>query len=296
MNIKFEKFINRNFAYLALITPIVILLSLTLFPIIYSFFLGFSNTEIGTGKQIFVGFNNFINLGTDKDFWNGLRLTITYTFLAVSIEFVLGFIIAFLLNQKIRFIKVLRVFLILPLVVTPVVAALTWRIMYSPTFGLINYFTSLLGFEPIPWLSQTSTALIAVVLTDVWQWTPFMFLMLYAGLQALPNEPFDAAFVDGASQIQILKYITFPLLKNIIIISIIFRTIDAFLSFDIIYILTRGGPGNATQTLNIYSFYTGFNWLNFGYTAAMAIVMLILIISIVWLITRLGRTPLPGED
>ena len=294
---RFSKFIQKNFPYLTLSPAIIILLMLTLFPVIYSVVLSFNELSIEVSQPTFIGFRNYIQMLTDdKDFWNGLRLTITYTFLAVSIEFILGFIIASLLNQKIRFIKVFRLFLILPLVITPVVAGLTWRILYSPSFGLINYFLSLLNIGPKSWLSQPQTALFAVVFVDVWQWTPFMFLMLYAGLQSLPNEPYEAAFVDGASSIQILRHITLPLLKNIIVLAMIFRTIDAFLSFDIIFILTKGGPGTATQTLNMYSFYTGFNWFNLGYTAAISTIMLVILVFIVWLITRIARTSLVGVD
>ena len=123
-----------------------------------------------------------------------------------------------------------------------------------------------------------------------------MFSMIYAGLQSLPNEPFDAALVDGASPFQVLRHITFPLLKNIIVLAIIFRAIDAFFSFDIIFMLTKGGPGTATQTLNIYTFYTGFNWLNLGYAAAIATIMLVIIVSFVLLLTRITRTSLMEVD
>lgn len=289
---KFDKLIEKNFNYLTVLPVVIILFTLTLFPIISSLFLSFN--KVSEISQItFIGFKNYIDMLTDdKDFWNGLRLSITYTFLAVGIEFMLGFIMALLLNQEIRFIKVLRFFLILPMVITPIVTGLVWHILYSPSFGLINYILSLLGIGPKAWLTQTQTAMYAVVFTDIWQWTPFMFLMLYAGLQSLPNEPYEAALIDGASSIQMLRYITLPLLKNIIVLAIIFRSIDAFFSFDVIFALTKGGPGTATTTLNIYSFYTGFNWFKLGYTAAIATTMLVIIVCIVYLFTLITRTSL----
>jgi len=289
---KFDKLIEKNFNYLTVLPVVIILFTLTLFPIISSLFLSFNKvSEIS--HLTFIGFKNYIDMLTDdKDFWNGLRLSITYTFLAVGIEFMLGFIMASLLNQEIRFIKVLRFFLILPMVITPIVTGLVWHILYSPSFGFINYILSLLGIGPKAWLTQTQTAMYAVVFTDIWQWTPFMFLMLYAGLQSLPSEPYEAALVDGASSIQTLRYITLPLLKNIIVLAIIFRSIDAFFSFDVIFALTKGGPGTATTTLNIYSFYTGFNWFKLGYTAAIATTMLVIILCIVYLFTLITRTSL----
>ncbi len=293
---RFSKFSSRNFHYLSLLPVIIALITLTLFPIIYTLFLSFNEWSMDTGQPTFNSLTNYFNLIRDNNFWNGLRLTFTYTFLAVSIELILGFIIASLLNQKIRFIGLFRFFLILPMVVTPVVVGLTWRILYSPSFGLINYFLSLLSIGPIAFLSQPQTAMYAVVFTDIWQWTPFMFLMSYAGLQALPNEPYDAAIVDGASTFQVLTHITLPLIKNVIVLAVIFRAIDAFFSFDIIFMLTKGGPGTATQTLNIYNFYTGFNWLNLGYASAIATIMLVVIICFVLLITIITRTSLMEVD
>lgn len=293
---KFSKFSTRNFHYFSLLPVVITLIFLTLFPIIFTLFLSFHEWSVETGRPIFNGLANYINMIKDNNFWNGLRCTFTYTFLAVGFEFILGFVIALLLNQKIKFIGVFRFFLILPMVITPVVIGLTWRIMYSPSFGLINYFLSLLGIAPKAFLSQPQTAMYSLIFTDIWQWTPFMFLMIYAGLQVLPNEPYEAAIVDGASSFQVLRYITIPLLKNIIVLAIIFRTIDAFFSFDIIFILTKGGPGTATQTLNIYTFYTGFNWLNLGYAAAIATIMLVIIVSIVFLLTRIAGISLMEVD
>ena len=250
-----------------------------------------------TGTPTFIGFKNYVQMVTeDKNFWHGLKLTLTYTVVAVSIEFIIGFIIASLLNQKLKLVGLFRILLILPMVITPVVIGLTWRILYSPTFGLINYFLSLFGIQGKAWVADAQTALWAVIFVDVWQWTPFMFLMIYAGLQSLPTEPFDAALVDGASTIQTLRYITLPLLKNIIVLAVIFRSIDAFFAFDIIFMLTKGGPGTATQTLNIYSFYTGFNWLHLGYVAAIATSMFVMIFVFVLMLVKLSRTTLAGID
>ena len=177
----------------------------------------------------------------------------------------------------------MRSLMILPMVVTPVVTGLTWRIMYNPTFGLINYFLGMFGFEPRAWVDKASTALPALIIADVWQWTPFMFLMIYAGMQSLPDEPFEAARVDGATGWQSFRFLTLPMLSQVILVAILLRTIESIKTFDIIFALTRGGPGTATQTLNIYTFALAFEWLKPGYAAAIAVIILVLV-------TILGET------
>lgn len=288
---------KKRFHLVSLLPAFIALFILTLFPILYTLYFGLNEWSVETGTPTFVGFKNYVKMVTeDKNFWHGLRLTLTYTVVAVSIELIIGFIIASLLNQKLKLVGLFRILLILPMVLTPVVIGLTWRILYSPTFGLINYLLSLFGIQGRAWVADAKTALWAIIFVDIWQWTPFMFLMIYAGLQSLPTEPFDAALVDGASPIQMLRKITLPLLKNIIVLAIIFRSIDAFFAFDIIFMLTKGGPGTATQTLNIYSFYTGFNWLHLGYVAAIATTMFVIIFVFVLMLVKLSRTPLAEID
>lgn len=149
--------------------------------------------------------------------------------------------------------------------------------MYNPSFGLINYFLGLIGVGSRAWVAEATTALPALIVADVWQWTPFMFLLIYAGLQSLPEEPFEAARVDGASTWQTLQYLTIPMLRPVLLVAILLRIIESVKTFDIIFALTRGGPGTSTQTLNLYTFSQAFEWIKPGYAAALAIIILILV-------------------
>jgi multiple sugar transport system permease protein len=182
--------------------------------------------------------------------------------------------------------------MLLPMVMTPVIVALTWRMLYGPTYGFFDYLLSRLGLGQPDWLDNSRLALASVITVDAWQWTPFMFLMLTAGLHSLPTEPFEAARVDGAGRIATFRHITLPLLRNIIIIALIFRAIDAFDTFDIIWVLTNGGPGTSTQTLTIYSYFQSFRWFNFGYGAALSVVMLgVVAVFCVMMVAMMNREP-----
>jgi multiple sugar transport system permease protein len=170
--------------------------------------------------------------------------------------------------------------------ITPAVAGLMWRILYDPTLGFINYLLSLVGIQGPAWVARANTALLAVILVDIWQWTPFAMLVIAAGLQSLPIEPYEAAKIDGATSLQTLFYITIPLLKQVLLILILIRGIDAIKTFDIIFVLTNGGPGTATQTLVFYNFLRGFHWFNLGYASTISVVLMITVIIIVKLFIK----------
>ena len=248
-------------------------------------------------KPSFVGLSNFISLFTeDPQLWRALYVNVFFSVVAVSAEFGLGFGLALLMDREFPGRGLFRSLLILPMVMTPVVVGLTWRVLFSPTFGMINYFTSLLGIAPRAWVADAATALGAVIVVDIWQWTPFMFLMLTAGLQSLPQEPFEAAHVDGATKWQRFRYLVLPMLSPVIVIALLLRFIESFKTFDIIYMLTRGGPGTATQNLNIYTYYVGFDWLRPGYASAMAVVMLVLVIAITKVFIKVTSLDIGGGE
>jgi len=235
----------------------------------------------------YIGIENFWRIFfTDSEFWHSLFITLCYTGGAVTFEFWLGLGIALLLNSDSKFRKRMRTVLLLPMAATPVAVAFIWRIMYSPSLGIINFFLRTLNLPESTWIGDPNTALLSLVIVDVWQWTPFMMLIFLAGLAALPPEPFEAARVDGAGDWQIFAHVTLPLLKPIAFIALLFRSIDAFKTFDIIFVLTRGGPGNSTQTLNLYTYLKGFSYLRMGYASALAIIMLIIVIIMSQLIVK----------
>jgi multiple sugar transport system permease protein len=165
---------------------------------------------------------------------------------------------------------------------------MVWRQIYDPTLGLANYFLKLFHLAPLDWTSDSSTALLSIVLVDVWQWTPFFILTLSAGLAALPHEPVESAKIDGASTLQIIWHITLPMLKTLISIILIFRIMDTIKVYDLIYVLTEGGPGVSTETLNYYTYLTSFRWLRMGPGSALAIIMLLITLSIGRVLVKLG--------
>jgi multiple sugar transport system permease protein len=274
------------------LAPVVVfLLLLTFIPTLYLFYLSLSRWDVMTRSPAFIGLTNYLHIMRDPVFWASLQRTLVFVFSAVTIQLVLGFAIALLVNRPhIRGIGIMRTLIILPMSITPIVVGLMWRILYNPSFGLINSTLASLGIAGPEWLGSRDTALLSVILVDVWQWTPFMFLMMTAGLQSLPIEPFEAARVDGASGLQTFQLITLPMMKPIILIALLFRIIDGFKvsTFDPIFIMTKGGPGSITQTLNIYAFLTGFEWFNLGYASAIVVCALLLLTLIGRLFLRSG--------
>jgi multiple sugar transport system permease protein len=282
---------GNQLAYLFMAPAVVALLLVIAFPLLCLLVLSFSDWHIASSTK-FIGFENYLSLAEDTLFRNGIKVSVLFVAGAVSIEFLLGFSIAWLLDKIERFVGIFRTVVMIPLVIPPVVGAFTFRMLYSPTFGLLNYLLSLVGIQGQAWTTQPSTALLAIIIADVWRWTPFVFLMMTAGLQSLPLEVFEAARVDGASTWQVLRRITIPMLRRIIIVTLIFRVTDCFLAFDIIYMITQGGPGSATTTLYIYDYLRAFQWLHLGYASALTAVMIFLSISFTVLASRLTGVPL----
>ena len=199
--------------------------------------------------------------------------------MGTGFSFFLGFIIALLLNSIEEGVKIYRTIFIIPLAISPVVIGLTWGMMLNPLFGIVNFLLKkFLGIRNIGWVTDIKLALPTVIMIDSWQWTPFMMLILYAGLQMLPKEPFEAAMIDGASIWQKFIYLTLPLLRPIIVIALIFRVMEAFKSFDIIYVVTHGGPARATETMTIRAYLESFSYHRLEYGAAIGLIALIITI------------------
>jgi multiple sugar transport system permease protein len=206
--------------------------------------------------------------------------------LAISIEFILGMLAALLLNHEIKGKGLFRSFILLPMMCTNVVIGLTWRLLLNYQYGLVNYYLGQLGILPIEWLSSPKVAMTSVVIVDVWNTTSFVALMLLAGLQSLPEEPFEAARMDGASSLQTFYYLTLPLLRPIILVVLLWRFIDTFRIFDVIYLLTAGGPARVTETVSIYVYRYGFQSFNLGIAAAAAFIMLLIMLAIAGVLAR----------
>lgn len=264
-----------------LIAPAVsVLLALSIYPLIYSI-----TVSLQVGESWGIG--NFTRLFSDSFFLTAMAHTFVFAISALTCEFLIGLGLALLLNSHIRGRGFFRATLLVPMMLPPVVAAIVWRLLLNPNFGAINGTLKQIGVdtEPLTWTASPVLAMLSVIAVDVWQWTPFVFLVLLAGLQAIPQEPYEAALIDGSSRWQTFRHVTFPLLKPAILIVLLLRTMDLLRVFDQIFILTEGGPGFATETISLYIYRAAFRFFDFGYAAAMSFVLLALtnIISVVYI-------------
>lgn len=239
------------------------------------------NLAIPTARG-FIGLGNYVDLFTDDAFWHTIRVSLVYTLLTVGIELLLGLGIAMLLVERTRVNRVLGVLLILPLMTAPAIAALMWKLMTNPNFGILSYLVSQAGVTNFRWASSPTTALFTVVLVDVWVYTPFIIVLLLAGLRALPRQPFEAAALDGVPASFVFFRITLPMLAPYIITAALFRMLDAIQQFDIIYAMTQGGPGDTLLVFQISAYLEAFTYTSIGRSAAMMMVL--------WLITNVLST------
>jgi multiple sugar transport system permease protein len=262
--------------YGLLMPAVIVLAALTLYPFLYSIYISLFNFRGGRQAE-FAGLGNYIRLLSDGQFWNSLWVVLRFTILAVGLELVLGLALALFFSKEMRGRGLWRSLVIVPMMLTPVVVGVIWRLMLNPGIGVINYLLALAGLKPVEWLSNGAWAFISIVLVDVWNWTAFMFLILLAGIQAMPVEPFEAARIDGASSRQIFFDHTLPLLKGPILVAVLIRTMDAFRIFDQVFIMTQGGPGNSTEVASLYLYKTAFKFFDMGYAAAGLFVVLIII-------------------
>jgi len=275
------------------IAPAFLVLGVILFyPLGYSFYLSFHEWTLRGFKQgvPFVGLTNYIDLFRNPDFLNAIKITFVFITFAITIEFVLGMALALLLNHDLRGKGIIRSLILLPMMCTNVVVGLTWRLLLNYEFGLVNYYLTVVGLPRLEWLSKPSLAMPAVVMVDVWNTTSFVALLLLAGLQALPDEPYEAARIDGASWWQIFRYLTLPLMRQTILVVLLWRFIDTFRIFDVVYLLTAGGPARATETVSIYVYRYGFQTFNLSFASAASYIMILIMILVAAILARLiGR-------
>jgi multiple sugar transport system permease protein len=268
--------------YLYLLPTVLILVAVVIFPLIYALNLSFSRwDDFAQTIGKYVGFKNYYRLlAKDPRFWNSLKNSFVLWIIAGSAQIVLGFLVALLLNRVFRFHRIVKAVVLLPMLVLPVGAAHMWSLIFNPLFGPVNYILGLFSIPRIDWLGSTQFAMASIIITDVWQWTPFCFLILYAGMQGIPLELYDAAKVDGANAWQTVHRITIPLLKRVVLVVILFRSIDLFRIFDTIYVLTSGGPAGATETMPFYTYILGFKRFDMDKAAAISFI-LVAIVSLI---------------
>jgi multiple sugar transport system permease protein len=271
----------------------LVLIVILIYPLGYSFWLTFHQWTLRdfVNGVPWVGLQNYITLFSNPDFINSLRVTFVFVISAVSIEFALGMALALLLNHDLKGKGVIRSMILLPMMCTNVVIGLTWRLLFNYQFGIINFYLTQLKLSPVEWLSAPNVGMISLIIVDVWNTTSFVALMLLAGLQSLPEEPFEAARIDGASGMQAFWYITLPLLRQTILVALLWRVIDTFRIFDVVWLLTAGGPAHATETVSIYIYNYGFKSFNLGYASAASYIMIVIMLVVAGLLARnIGRT------
>lgn len=268
------RWLDRQFIRFAVMPTTALMLCVFGLPLLFSGLLSFQGwaPELGLFDGKFVGTANYQDLLTDPDFLGSVQLTVIYTAATVSAELICGLGIALLLNIDLPYIAVFRTFLIVPMMITPVVAAFCWKLLLDPDHGVINYWIG----EHIVWLGKPGTALFAVALVNVWQNAPYVSILLLAGLRSLPHEPVEAARIDGASVWQMFRHITLPLLRPYILVALLLRTIFEFRAFDNIYVLTGGGPANATMTLSQFTYLASFVRFDLSLGAAASWLMLLM--------------------
>ncbi|MGJ8533687.1 MAG: carbohydrate ABC transporter permease [Alphaproteobacteria bacterium] len=272
--------VNRLTPYMFLAPAVVILVIALLYPIGYMIYASFLdwNPSQRIGEAEFVGLRNYINLLGDESFRESLSVTLKFAGIVVFLEMLVGVGLALLLDRNIRGMSALRTLFILPMMIAPIVVGLMWRYMYHPTVGIFNRTLKSLGFESVPWLSDGSWAFTSVIIADVWQWTPFIFILSLAALQSLPQSALEASRIDGATGWQQIWHIKLPLMMPVLIVTCLLRLIDAFKVLEVVLVLTNGGPGLSTEILSLRISRTASEFRELGEAAAMSNYLLIVLL------------------
>jgi multiple sugar transport system permease protein len=291
-----EKFIdwrakNRTFFHALLIPTLFILTLITILPVIYIIGTSLTGWDMTRPESFrFIGLRNYINLFTlDERFWNSIFVQFRLSLYTVPFEMAIGLIVALYLKHNFRshwIVDVARSTFIIPMVIPPIVAAVIWKILFTPSVSILNYFITSLGFEQLAWLGDPKLALVAIAIAQVWEFFPFCFLLFYAALMSLPEEPFEAAEVDGASFLQLFRFITLPMLMPTVSIVFLFRLVDSLKAFPLIYGMTQGGPGFVTEPPNYYAFVMAFSYSNIGYSSSMIVILFSFSMLITFLVVR----------
>ncbi len=270
---------GRRRGYLLFIVPaLIVIVAVIIFPWIYTVFMSLHSWQVGSDR-VWVGLDNYANLANDIRFRQAIGRTLVYTALAVIFPVLLGTIAAIIFHQEFPLRGLFRGIFILPMIATPVAIALVWTMMYHPQLGVLNYLLSLVGLPPSLWIYSPDTVIPALVVVETWQWTPLVMLIVLGGLASLPIEPLESAVVDGAGPWQIYRDIILPLILPFLMVAVVLRTIDALKSFDTIFTMTQGGPGTASETINIYLYLQAFSFFRIGQASAIVVVFFVIVVA-----------------
>jgi multiple sugar transport system permease protein len=266
--------------YLGFIWPaLVVCTAVIIFPWIFTIWMSLNDWHLGS-ERAYVGLANYANLATDRRFLEAIGHTFYFTILAVLLPLVLGTVSALVFHKKFRGRGFFRTLFIMPMMATPVAVSLVWTMMFHPQLGVLNYLLSLVGLPPSEWVFSTGTVIPSLILVEIWLWTPFVMIIVLGGLASLPIEPYEAALIDGASQWQMFWKITYPLVLPFLVVAMIIRTIDALKAFETIWVITNGGPGTASETLNVFLYAQAFSYHQVGTASAVVVVFFGIIVAL----------------
>jgi multiple sugar transport system permease protein len=264
--------------YLLVAPPLLFFFALSLIPLLLTLSLSLTNVDL-SGEGSWIGLANYRDLWSDRIFVRGYLNTLEYAAIGVPVQYVLGLTLAVFVSQFQRGRRTLRLIILIPLMVAPLVVGFIWKTMLDSRLGPVDDLLRHLFGVAVPWLTDEKLAFVSILIIDTWQWTPFMFLILFAGISSMPREPFEAAYVDGASRWRIFWDVTFPMLGPASIAAVLLRGIEAFKIFDVVYYVTGGGPGSVTTTTTLTAYFTGLRSGHVGYGAAMTVVLLITVMA-----------------
>lgn len=277
--------------YFFILPAVLVMAAGLVYPVAQALYLSFFDWTIGTDLEDapYVGLAHYVRMLSDENVLESLWVTVRFGFWTITIEMFLGVSLALLLEKPIRGASVFRTIFILPLMVSPVVVGLIWRYLYDARIGWINYYLGQIGIEPQVWLGDPELAFMAIVITDIWQWTPFIFIIVIAGLQALPGEVLEASKIDGANWWQHILFVKLPMIKSILIIALLMRLIDVFRALEVMFIMTGGGPGRATELLSLHIYNRAFSTQQLGYASAISVLLIVLVAILSLAILRIGN-------
>ena len=286
---------RRHRSYYLFVAPALIVIgAVIIFPWLFTVWMSAFDLKIGSVAH-FIGFENYTKLATNQRFHEAIVHTLYFTLLAVVVPLILGTIAALIFHREFPMRGLLRSIFTMPMMATPVAVALVWTMMFHPQQGVLNYLLSLVGLPPSLWVYSPTLVIPSLVLVEVWHWTPLVMLIVLGGLAALPIEPYESAQIDGAGFWQMFRYITLPLITPFLFIAAMIRMIDAVKSFDIIFAITQGGPGSASETINLYLYSVAFIYYDLGYGSAIAVVFFILIVMLAAVLLYLRQRTLWTE-
>ena len=290
--------LQHKFYWYCLWPALAVLIVITLLPTIYLVLTSFTPLDLTrpeTAWNFSKPFGQYEILLEDSRFHNSLWVQVKLSFWTVTFQLVLGFLFALLLNMHSKLLQALRTIFLIPMVLPPIVVAIIWKVLYTPDISPIHWLTEAMGFTLPALITHPDYALLAIIIADIWEWFPFVMLMILAALQMMPEEYIDAARIDGANAWQTTLYITLPYIKGVLLVAGLFRLVDSIKAFPLIFILTDGGPGTLTEVTNFYSYMQAFNFSYLGYSSAITVVLVTATVLLSWLIIRLVGWGQQGE-